>query len=65
MIYIPECRLCGREDIVPNAISHLDMCSNCFLRVEKRCKCTPIEACDSCHANNLHYGVLVREEYPC
>ena len=21
-----------------------------------KCKCTPIESCDPCHANNLHYG---------
>jgi hypothetical protein len=20
------------------------------------CKCTPIEACDECHRNRLHYG---------
>ena len=31
MIYIPECRVCGRSSLAPNCLQRLQVCGDCFV----------------------------------
>ncbi len=31
MIYIPECRLCGKGSLAPNCLERLQVCGNCWV----------------------------------
>lgn len=53
MIYIPECRICGREELTLNCLKDLSICGTCWIAPNR-------------HGFNLDYpGRIGKDRNPC
>lgn len=53
MIYIPECRICGRDELAPNCLAGLSICGTCWIAPSR-------------HGFNLDYpGRIGKDRNPC
>ncbi len=53
MIYIPECRICGREELTLDCLKDLSICGTCWIAPNR-------------HGFNLDYpGRIGKDRNPC